>query len=394
MLQKRHIFTIILLNVVLGALVYLQTQGSSLFQAAQPQPPQSVAPLKTVLKDSWTFYKGQFMKDGERVVSNTFGGTISEGQSYALLKSVWMNDPETFRRVWQWTKTHMQRPQDHLLGWRWGKKEDGFDGILNYESATDADEDIAYSLLLAGEQWNNPEYTQDALAMINDLWRVSVRKISGKYYLLPGDWDGFSVEYQTLDPAYFAPYVYRKFAQYDRLHNWNQLADDIYDTLEACTNLTAPKLPPNWCAITYVKEGETPQVIFSDRQGETSRNFGYDSFRVFWRMAMDAKLSSPEGQEKAKAYLKRHQYLLTYWQKNKRMPEGFSPDGKPLGNAISAFTIGPLLVTSHFQNSQSTAELYQETLAKFYNPEGYWDNDYNDYLHSVVWLHLYSLSLQ
>jgi hypothetical protein len=111
-------------------------------------------------------------------------------------------------------------------------------------------------------------------------------------------------------------------------------------------------------------------------------------------MSMDAKLSSPEGQERAKAYLKRHQYLLTYWKKTGQMPEGFSPNGKPLGSGISAFTLGPLLVTSHFENPNQTTQLYQDTLAKLYNPEGYWVNDYNDYLHSVVWLHLYSLSLQ
>lgn len=395
MLQKRHILTIVVLNLLLAGVVIWQMQGASLFQTAQSEPVKAEIPFQKVLQESWTFYKGRFMKDGERVVSNTFGGTISEGQSYALLKAVWMNDPETFRRTWQWTKTHMVRPSDHLLGWRWGQKKDGSEGLLNTESATDADEDIAYSLLLAGEKWNKPEYTEDAKAMINDIWQVSVRKINGKYYLLPGDWEGFGWEYITLDPAYLAPYVYRKFAQYDTAHNWNQLADDSYDTLEACTNLTAHKLPPNWCAITYTKEDwETPKVIFSDRQGSTARDFGYDSFRVFWRMSMDAKLSSPAGQERAKAYLNKHQYLLTYWKKTKQMPEGFSPNGKPLGSGISAFTLGPLLVTSHFENPAKTAQLYDETLAKFYNPEGYWVNDYNDYLHSVVWLHLYSLSLQ
>src|SRR5690606_1180007 len=113
--------------------------------------------------------KNRFMKDGERVISNNYGGTISEGQSYALLKAVWMDDPETFQRVWQWTKSHMQRPQDHLLGWHWGKKEDGSEGLIHDESATDADQDIAYALLLAGEQWQMPEYTRDAQAIIQDL---------------------------------------------------------------------------------------------------------------------------------------------------------------------------------------------------------------------------------
>lgn len=385
---KKAFIILPLLAVLLGGVLVWQMRGEGLFQAGQPKqlPPQ------TVLKDSWTFYKARFMQNDERVLSNTYGGTISEGQSYALLKAVWMDDPETFWRVWDWTKTNMRRPHDHLLGWRWGKKEDGSEGLIALESATDADQDIAYALLLAGEKWDKPEYIQDAKAMIADLWRVSVRPIGGRYYLLPGDWEGFAWEYQSLAPAYFAPYVYRKFAQYDD-NNWNQLADDVYDTLEECSNLTKTHLPPNWCAVTYEEERQPSKVIFSDRQGETSRDFGYDSFRVFWRMAMDAKLGTPEVREKAKAYLRRHNYLLTYWKQHKQMPEGFSPSGKPLGSTLSAFTMGPLLVTSQFNNPDETDALYQKTLATLYNPEGYWANDYNDFLHSVVWLHLYSLSL-
>lgn len=396
MLQKKHILFIIVLNVLLAAWMIGQSEVAELFQAAPKSSEPIADSYQTILQDSWTFYKGRFLKDGSHVVSNTYGGTISEGQSYAMLKAVWMDDPATFRRVWEWTKKHMARPQDSLPGWHWGQKEDGSEGLLQMETATDADQDIAYALLLAGEKWNEPSYIEDAKTLIRDLWAVAVRQINGKYYLMPGDWEGFFQEYQTMAPAYFAPYIYHRFAEVDPEHadGWRQLANDIYDTLEACSNLTANKLPPNWCAVTYVGEGETPQIVFSDKQGSTSRDFGYDSFRVYWRMAMDAKLSPSPGRERAKTYLQRHHYLLTYWQFKKRIPEGFSPDGKPLGNANSGFTMGPLLITAEYNQPSATQAIYRQTLAKHYNPEGYWFNDYNDYLHSVIWLHLYGLALQ
>lgn len=403
MLQKRHILTISILNVFLGLMVILQIHGQSLWQAIQPvalASPPFQQQLQKVLKDSWTFYKGHFLQDGSHVVSNNYGGTITEGQSYALLKSLWMNEPETFRRVWTWTKAHMQRPQDHLLGWRWGTRKDGTQGLLEMDNATDADQDIAYALLLAGEKWKNPGYIQDAKAIINDIWRLNVQAIDGRLYLTPGTWEGFRWEYLTLDPSYFAPYVYRKFAQYDADHaqGWNQLANDIYDTLEDCSNLTAQKLPPNWCAVKWHDDGTGSRIMFSDRQGQGSRHFGYDAFRVYWRMAMDAKdvakLSPSPGRERAKEFLRKHTALLKYWQQHQLMPEGFSETGQPLSNGNSGFTMGPLLVTQAFQKPTQTGVFYQKTLGHYYNSEGYWFNDYNDYLHSVIWLHLYSLSLQ
>lgn len=356
--------------------------------------------LKPLLQESWVFYKGRFLVDGAHVVSNTYGGTISEGQSYALQKAVWMNDPTTFRKVWDWTRVNMKRPHDHLLGWRWGDGHFGTSkGLMETDNATDADQDIAYALLLAGEKWHEPGYTRDGLNIVRDMWRLNVQALDGKYYLVPGTWEGFKQEYLTLDPSYFAPYVYRKFAQYDTQHTtgWNALADDIYDTLDACTNLTKPKLPPNWCAVKWQDDPQGPRIIFSDRQGNGSRDFSYDAFRVYWRMAMDAKLSPSPGRDRAVAYLKKHRFLLDYWRKTRIMPEGFTVDGQPRSRETSGFAMGPVMVLNHFADSsfkpESEGTLYRQMLAPHYHSEGYWFNDYNDFLHSVIWLHLYALSL-
>jgi endo-1,4-beta-D-glucanase Y len=388
-------------NLLLAAMVILG--GSGQWTSGQPvsrvttqqaakKPFQQELP--GLLRESWAFYKGRFLVDGAHVVSSTYGGTISEGQSYALLKAVWMDDPETFRKVWHWTRRNMRRPNDQLLGWRWGEREDGAQGLIDMNNATDADQDIAYALLLAGERWQEPAYTQDALAMIRDLWRLNVQRIDGRYYLVPGTWEGFQWEYLTLDPSYFAPYVYRKFAQADKAHaaGWNQLADDIYDILEACTSLTANQLPPNWCAVKRQADGG-PKIIFSDRQGEGARDFSYDAFRVYWRMAMDAALSPSPGRDRAKAYLQNHPYLRTYWQQHRLMPEGFTADGQPRTTETSGFAMGPVMVLGHAVAPAQDGELYAQMLAPHYHPDGYWFNDYNDYLHSVIWLHLYAISL-
>ena len=33
---------------------------------------------------------------------------------------------------------------------------------------------------------------------------------------------------------------------------------------------------------------------------------------------------------------------------------------------------------------------YKRLLEPYYHPDGYWFNSYNDYLHSVIWLHLHT----
>lgn len=350
-------------------------------------PPSSAQGLERTLQQSWQFYKNRFMVNGERVESEYYQGTITEGQSYALLKAAWMNDPETFEKTWNWTRTHMRRPEDHLFGWRWGLSPRGEWELLEMENAADADQDIAYALLLAGEQWNRPDYLDEAKGIIRDLWRLNVQNLNGKYYLLPGTWEGFRQEYLTVNPSYFAPYIYRKFAAYDPPHasGWQALANEVYATLETCSNLTANGLPPNWCAIQWQDNG----IAFSDKQGPGSRDFSYDAFRVFWRMAMDAALGGAE----SKRYLKRHAYLLTHWQKHNTLPEGFSPNGHPLGSQPSGFALSAALAQSHILSSADDATLYQKMLQPYYHSEGYWFNAHNDFLHSVIWLHLYTVSL-
>ena len=266
-------------------------------------------------------------------------------------------------------------------------------GLIETETATDADQDIAYALLLAGEQWHRPDYTQAAKAIIADLWTTSVQEVRGKYYLSPGTWEGFhDPQALTINPSYMAPYVYRRFARADTQHavGWLALAQNVYPTLNACTALITPKLPPNWCAV----ELKTGEITFSDAQGDGARDFGYDAFRVFWRMAMDAQLDNSGGSGAARRYLAEHSALHQYWQQHNTLPEGFAADGTPHPTSPSGFTLSALLSQQHVVAPQQDALMYRRLLKPDYNRQGYWFNDYNDYLHSVIWLHVYTLTLK
>ena len=76
--------------------------------------------------------------------------TVSEGIGYGMLLAVYMNDQTLFDDLWQYEQQHLG--QYGLMDWN--IKADGSgpaDGGVG--PATDADEDMAFALLMADKQW-------------------------------------------------------------------------------------------------------------------------------------------------------------------------------------------------------------------------------------------------
>jgi endoglucanase len=339
--------------------------------------------LDKALTQSYQHFKTHFMQDGSRVPSQTFGGVITEGQSYAMLMAWRQGDKTTFDKTWQWTKRHMQRPTDHLLAWQWGpvknvKTGATTMGIMDANNATDADQDIAYALAKAGRAWNRPDYVRDAKAIINDLWDINVVKLAKRYYLTAGPWDGFRSQGMLHQPAgYFAPHVYRLFAQLDPAHPWLTLLNDGYDWVEACSQLSPSGLPPNWCGITMQTEAAT----WSDLQGPGARDFGYDAVRIFWRLAQDRHYPQ------ARAYAVRHQALNHFWEQHGTTPGGFYADGQPFWDMPTSYGRSALLAQWLTMSPQDNGnDAYQVLLASQYNPRGFWQREDNYFLSAIVWL--------
>ena len=113
--------------------------------------------------------------------------TTSEGMGYGMLIAVGMDDQATFTQLYSYVQHYSQyytadtsaplnpKEADGLM--RWVVNYDNIDGLEagavpasqrypNGGSASDADIDIAYALLLAGDKWNNPSDTAAALTMI------------------------------------------------------------------------------------------------------------------------------------------------------------------------------------------------------------------------------------
>src|SRR5215469_10262817 len=80
--------------------------------------------------------------DGRVTRPDQGGDTVSEGQAYGLLLAEAAGDNGAFRRIWQWTRDHLQLPNG-LFAFH----ANAAGRLLSTEPASDADLLIAWALL-------------------------------------------------------------------------------------------------------------------------------------------------------------------------------------------------------------------------------------------------------
>lgn len=116
-----------------------------------------------LFQQSWWAYRDRFIQGDGRVIDREAEDrSTSEGQAYALLRAVWIDDRDTFDRVLQWSETNLQRRNldgsrsDLLWAWKWGKQPDGNWGLIDGNFASDGDIDAITALIFAAQRWNHP----------------------------------------------------------------------------------------------------------------------------------------------------------------------------------------------------------------------------------------------
>jgi endo-1,4-beta-D-glucanase Y len=199
------------------------------------------------------------------------GGTVSEGIGYGMIAAVYVSDRPTFDGLWGYAKLHLDAKG--LMNWQINSSG----GIAGAGSATDGDEDMAWALLMASDQWSSITYLNDARALIDAMYGT---EIAGDGTLKPGDNWGDTTYY----PDYFSPAYYRVFARATDNPVWAGVIIDRNYTLLA--SLSGPNgLVPN---------GSDTGTL------STSMPYGYNACRAPWRIAMDYCFN---GEARAKTYL-------------------------------------------------------------------------------------------
>jgi endo-1,4-beta-D-glucanase Y len=228
----------------------------------------SVCTYPTTCSDSdaamgWAAYKTALVVadgsgDGSLRVQRDAGNgndTVSESVSYGMLFAVYLNDKTTFDDLWKYEQKHLDT--HGLMNWHINSNGTTASGGLN--SATDADEDMAFALLLADKQWGG--YTTVATNMIST---VAMNDFGTDGTVKGGD------TYVAVDPSYLAPAFYRAFGLYTGDTRWTTILNKTYSILSMVADATTG-LVPDWS---------------SGRTG--AGNYTYDATRTPFRIALDA----------------------------------------------------------------------------------------------------------
>ena len=342
---------------------------------------------KQVLNRSWESYKTHFIHNNSYVVDPANNTITSEGQSYALLRSVWLNDKTTFDGVWRATKDTLMN-DNGTIAWNSSLSPIGSVTINDLGSATDGDTDIALALIFASKKWEQEGYLTDAQRLLDAIWESEVKEIDGKYYLVPGPWAKDKDEV-IINPSYLSPYAYRIFAQVDKQHPWEKLVDTSYEVLEGCTeatyggNSSNTGLPPNWCALN--SDGD---FIQNKEAGLSSTEYSYDAVRTMWRIALDYKWYKDE---RAKDFLsKSGEFFKNEIKTKDKIFTGYTHDGKVFENYESVLGNSFVLANFVVTNETEAPKYYKEKLlGKFYEDfdtkRSYWEDPNNYYTQNWAW---------
>lgn len=341
----------------------------------------------TFLSSVWEKYKDQYINSDGRVLDHSQNDiTTSEGQSYALLRSVWIGDRDEFDKVWDFTRNTLKRPKDHLFGWRFGKRNDGKYGFIEdggNNSASDADSDIALSLILASYRWNEKKYKDSALLILKDLWDIETVNVKGSRYLIAGNWAS-NKDAIIVNPSYLSPYAFRIFAKVDSKHDWNSLIGPTYDLLNKSSvqNLDKEKavgLPPDW---VLIKKDSGSLSATADSQ--LSTNYSYDAMRVPFRVALDYKWNKDS---RAHDYLDLMCPLLSeQYSKEGKLGSVYSHSGEVINTEESPAFYGALIGCVDIIDPENAKRIYDEKIVKLYsNTDNEFNRDISYYDQNWLW---------
>ncbi|ABC81801.1 glycosyl hydrolase family 8 [Anaeromyxobacter dehalogenans] len=308
---------------------------------AEPRP-RAAAQDRDGLSALWSYYRYTHVQGGRVAALDEGGVTTSEGQGYAMLRAVWMDDRATLDAVWRWTRENLAVREDRLLAWRW------LDGkVKDRNAATDADQDVALALVLASRRFGDPRYLEAARPLLADIWAREVIRAGGRWLPTGGNWAP-AERYPTLHVAYLAPYAYQVFADVDPERPWAELVESSYQVLRFLMIEKGLALPPERIWV----DPRTGELLLA-RPGGQPDAFGYDAVPVYWRVALDARWFGRRGEAELRARLLR--FPAEAFRDEGRLRERYTTSGRPLSELDGL---------PHLASVQALAQLEDPELAR------------------------------
>ena len=319
-------------------------------------PGRGTAPSACMPWTRWNAFKQTFIDPAGRVVDagSADHRTVSEGQAYGLFFALVANDRPTFDRLLAATRDSLARGDltKHLPAWLWGRRSGGGFGVLDDNSASDADLWLAYSLLQAGRLWHERRFTALGTSIARQILSKETAQLPGLgWTILPGA-HGFHVDKATwrLNPSYLPPQVLGGIAAaLPGQYRWRAV---IASSLRVLRETAPHGFAPDW--VLY-RQDDGPRGFVPDDASHAEGS--YNAIRVYLWLGM---LSDQD--RAAPRLLRIYRPMADYIEKN-----GFPPEevdtvrasfGKDSGNAGFSAAVVPFLL------SQGKPELAEAQIAR------------------------------
>jgi endo-1,4-beta-D-glucanase Y len=252
----------------------------------------------------------------------TSNQTSSEAMGYGMLIAVYMSDKKTFDSFWTYVQAHMS---NGLMSWQVGS--DGTSSGTQVSSATDADQDMAWALIMADKQWPGGSYLSAAKSILTN---IKSQEVASSNELKDGNFANAPSTY--ID--YAAPDYYKVFASVSGDTGWNAVYTAEYAKLIGAQDPTSGLIP--------------------DQVGGST--FGFDACRAPWRVGMDYCWS---GSASAKTFLTPMvSYFVQYANQNlgpKSIKIPITPlSGGTAGEYVSGAITGPAAIAAMMSSSNQS----------------------------------------
>ena len=334
-----------------------------------------------IVRASWEHYKRTFIRSGRVVRPANNLDTVSEGESYALLRAVLMGDRTTFDDCLAWSESVLSRKNsngDRLLAWHF---ENG--AISDTTAASDADIDYAYSLVLAYRRWHDDRYINLAREVLKSILDHETVLVNGRLYLIPSTLiESRADKLVAQNPSYYAPSNFKVFYEVSGDQRWLDLADTTYHLLgklqALCGDRKESGLVPNWCAL----DSNEKIMILPGK----SLLYGWDALRIPLRIAADYHLNKDP---RALAVLQKFaRFFETEFKRNGKIFTEYSCDKQSLTTDENPLFYTAAYAATEAAGSSIAPDLLnrQRKSVRLNKKECYYIEPDDYYVNSLAWL--------
>jgi len=229
--------------------------------------------------------------------------TVSEAHGYGMMITALMagHDPETqadYDALYHYFRAHPSEHNFELMAWRQGDTGTAIVDVSGPDSATDGDLDIAYSLLLADQQWGSQgtvNYLAEAKKVITAIMDSEVYQTD--WSLRIADWATSGQYVGATRPSDFMLQHMKDFAIVSGDARWDQTVSGTYNIINSIFEAYSPKsgLLPDFVVKDVDKfVPASPNFLESEHDGD----YYYNSSRTPWRIATDYLVTGDKRAEK------------------------------------------------------------------------------------------------